>query len=305
MISGDNHHYARYAGADGSQKLTAGGGGAFLHGTSTLEPAVDVPSGGRADPVAHTLAACYPSPGRSRRLQLPSLLLARFNPRFLVVPALLHAFMLWANQFGVRTLQSRAAPFEEAAPELGWWELALGGLRSPMPVVVVVLLLGPLVGFAKPPPWLAHGSWRVPAKAALGAAHTLLHLVVVAGVAWAAIRVAGASTQGTAFTVLVFALVAVLGGLGASVALGAYLIGCMRFLRSHGNEVFSAIRVEGHKNFLRIHLDRDGNLVVYALGVPSPARAWHPDPDASDPEASWLAPVETPPVALIERIVVR
>lgn len=305
MISGDTHHYARYASADGSQKLTAGGGGAFLHGTSTLDRVVDVPSGGQAELVAHTLAACYPSPGRSRRLQLRSLLLARFNPRFLVVPAVLHAFLLWANQFGVRSVGSRAVPLDEAARGFGWQELALGGFRSPVPVVVVLVLLGALVGFAKPPPRLSHGRWRLPAKAAMGTAHTFLQLLVVTGVAWVALRVAAGLAEGTAFTVLLFLLVAVLGGLAASVALGAYLTASLSLLRSHGNEVFSAIRVEDHKNFLRIHLDRDGTMVVHALGVPSPCRAWHPDPDAADPEASWVAPAEAPRVELIERVVVR
>ena len=33
ILSGDTHHYSRYSGPKGSQYITSGGGGAFLHGT--------------------------------------------------------------------------------------------------------------------------------------------------------------------------------------------------------------------------------------------------------------------------------
>ena len=37
MISGDSHHYARYRSDTGREKITAGGGGAFLSATHALE----------------------------------------------------------------------------------------------------------------------------------------------------------------------------------------------------------------------------------------------------------------------------
>lgn len=42
LLSGDTHHYSRYAAADGTQFITSGGGGAFLHPTHQLEETADI-----------------------------------------------------------------------------------------------------------------------------------------------------------------------------------------------------------------------------------------------------------------------
>src|SRR5215471_6754547 len=43
VLSGDTHHYSRYAGDDGvTQFITSGGGGAFLHSTHQLKPTIDL-----------------------------------------------------------------------------------------------------------------------------------------------------------------------------------------------------------------------------------------------------------------------
>ena len=55
-------------------------------------------------------------------------------------------------------------------------------------------------------------------------------------------------------------------------------------------------------------MDRDGALTVYALGIPRAVkrRRWATVPDATDPEASWIAPEPGPPrVDLIDTITLR
>jgi hypothetical protein len=42
LLSGDTHHYSRYQAVDGTQFVTSGGGGAFLHPTHQLEKDVSV-----------------------------------------------------------------------------------------------------------------------------------------------------------------------------------------------------------------------------------------------------------------------
>lgn len=42
LLSGDTHHYSRYVADDGTQFITSGGGGAFLHPTHQLEEAADI-----------------------------------------------------------------------------------------------------------------------------------------------------------------------------------------------------------------------------------------------------------------------
>src|SRR5262249_16787115 len=40
-LSGDEHHYVHFVGTDGTHKVTAGGGGAFLHPTHTIDDTIE------------------------------------------------------------------------------------------------------------------------------------------------------------------------------------------------------------------------------------------------------------------------
>jgi hypothetical protein len=89
-LAGDLHHYRRHARADDTQKITAGGGGSFLH--PTHEPRVPVVSGDFH--LAPT--ACYPSPEVSRRLGLRNLAFPVFNPRFALLSGAVYALVVLA-----------------------------------------------------------------------------------------------------------------------------------------------------------------------------------------------------------------
>ena len=127
-LAGDLHHYARYQQVDASevgaaQKITAGGGGAFLHPTHDL-PAeatvsvnpddprrrVDVRAGRLALPECRGGHACC----RCSRCPLPVR-----NPSFMVVPALASLTLLWTVQFGLRSLERPGVRFADAAVGLG------------------------------------------------------------------------------------------------------------------------------------------------------------------------------------------
>ena len=86
MISGDSHHYARYRSDTGREKITAGGGGAFLSATHALEKEVDVPTAPDGDLSRHELQRCYPDAQTSRRLGWRALALPFRNPSFMWVP---------------------------------------------------------------------------------------------------------------------------------------------------------------------------------------------------------------------------
>ena len=74
FIAGDLHHYRRHANEHGVQKITAGGGGAFLHPTH----------GAEAAPLAggFGLKGAYPPESTSRRLAWRNLLFPFINPKF-------------------------------------------------------------------------------------------------------------------------------------------------------------------------------------------------------------------------------
>jgi hypothetical protein len=145
----------------------------------------------------------------------------------------------------------------------------------------------------------------------LGLAHLVVQIAAVLGVALLSINLAERVPTRFGFTLSTSVIDAVLGGIASAFVLGAYfaLANMLPGLRVHGNETFSAARLNGYKNFLRLHLDEQGRLTVYALGIDHVSQSWTPNPDATDdpgddPEKPWLVPQGTPPaVHLVDRII--
>lgn len=63
---------------------------------------------------------------------------------------------------------------------------------------------------------------------------------------------------------------------------GVFLFGTYLGLASlggrHMDEAFSSLRIEDYKNFLRMHIDQDGGLHIFAIGVDKVPRDWVEDP---------------------------
>jgi hypothetical protein len=58
----------------------------------------------------------------------------------------------------------------------------------------------------------------------------------------------------------------------------------------HANEVFASQGIKDYKNFLRLHVGRDGRLTVYPLGIDHVPRAWrYQGRSTSEP---WFEPVD-------------
>ncbi|MDP8992710.1 MAG: metallophosphoesterase [Actinomycetota bacterium] len=302
-LTGDSHHYSRFSGTDGTHKLTAGGGGAFLHPTHGLPDTVSLQVDDRdPSPQVYARQACYPEAATSRRLALGALTLPLRNRTFMVIPAVAHVLLLLASQFSLRTLGEHGdRSLSEAVPRFGLWDLVLGLVRSPLAVALIVTLAAGLVGFAKAPSRWAHGRPRRAAKAVMGLTHGLFQLLALLAVAWVSIRFASVA-EGAVRTGLLIFLVAALGGIAGGLVMGAYLALCNAVpgLDAHGNEAFSAQGLTGYKNLVRLHIDRQGVLRVYPLGVERVGSGWRLNPDP-DPSAPWLVPEGArPEVHLIE-----
>jgi hypothetical protein len=290
-ISGDSHHYARYASAEGTQKITAGGGGAFLHPTHHLDNPLHVP----VDPLArqsqdYHLQWRYPDARTSRRLSMGALGLPFTNPSFLFVPGLIYLFLGWASQFANRTLdRGLGGPLDDAAERFGWVDILVGLFRNPVSVVLLVVVLGGLIAFAKPSADWSQGRRTLVAKTAMGLGHFLVQLVIGVTVGLVAIKVASVF-DGTLFNIAVVVALALLGAVAGGLTMGAYLAVCCAWLRAHGNEAFSSMGLTGYKNFLRMHIDRHGVLTIYPIGLDRSNTSWRLDPDKSETDAPWLAP---------------
>jgi hypothetical protein len=90
-LSGDTHHYARYSTDFGTEFMTAGGGGAFLHGTHQLPPKLTLDWFTHQDATASLVkeksdgtkySACYPDKCTSWCLLFRNLWFPLTNPEF-------------------------------------------------------------------------------------------------------------------------------------------------------------------------------------------------------------------------------
>ena len=252
-LAGDLHHYARHEkyGDPNRQRITSGGGGAFLHPThgplfgaarSETRHAVTV------DGDLYERKATFPSGATSFRLSLLNLLFLFRNPTFGLLPALGYLAVAWGRLIGPGGGQ----------PSI-WTELATHPLR----VVLMLVLLAAFVFFAD--------STRPLFRWIGGLAHGLAHIALALAIAaWAASAFGGAPEQAALRLGASF-----LGGwvLG-SVLWGLYLLVALNLFGAHQNEAFSALRIQDYKHFLRLHVTPAGDLEIYPIGIPKvPRRA--------------------------------
>lgn len=284
-IAGHLHHYARYESTHAERrhhKITAGGGGAFLYPTHTLPGEVFWPRGDSAGEVVddrYAYACAYPDATTSRRLRWRALWAPFANPSLLAVLGVVYVTLAWTMQFGIAQTSSTAV-LADASPG----QLIAGLLRNPVGLGLAVLVVMGLVGFAEAP--------NRPARVLLGGAHGLAHLAAALVATVAAGAVAGDAGPAAALAVLV-AVVGVGGGLLGVLVVGVYLVGSHVLLHRHANEAFSAQHIADYKNVLRLHLDGDGVLTVYPIGLERVPRRWQARPQGPA-HAPWLDPVDVP-----------
>lgn len=298
-LAGDNHHYRRHEEIDPVtpespvQKITAGGGGAFMHPThdedvSRLEEVYVSPG---QQPRAFGLRASYPDPVESRRLAYGNLLFVLKNPAFGMVPAVVYLLTAWLVGAAM------AEPPEPRSVSEAWALTLKAFERNPGLVLWVGTITIALVLFTD-----THS--RV-YKWVGGLVHASAH--------WACLFALGWSTVLLARLLLPywglgrFALDALLIGAGAwilgSIVVGLYLLISLNVFGRHSEEAFSALRIEDYKHFLRLHVARDGSLTIYPIAIPRVPRSWGARPqDGATP--SRVVPEEPLRPTLIEKPIV-
>lgn len=298
-LSGDSHHYARYESAYGTHKITAGGGGAFLHPTHMLVDPLNIPTDTTFENTErYRRRSAYPDARTSHRLSWGALALPVRNPTFMTIPAILYLVLGFASQFAVRTLK-RQGDFDRALRDVGWRDV-LATLTQPVSIVMLLVVLALLFGFAKPWAGALRGWRKTAAKGLMGATHLVLQIGLFIVVALAVVDISGALARGSAFFVLNAVLLGLAGAVAGSLALGLYLALWCRFGQAHGNEAFSAVSYGRAKNFLRMRIDGEGNLTIYAIGLDRANRQWDIDPVAGADDASWIKPTAEVAARLIE-----
>jgi len=272
-LKSGRHHYCRYQEDDGArQYIIAGGGGAFLHPTHQLPTYIDAPDG--VGDARYQRVATYPSEEVSRKLRKRVWFLPAYNlplaGLFGTVQVLL-AFMLSLHlgrrheSLGLRRL----------------WVAVWDSPTAFLLLVAIVVIMVLMVRFAHD----ASGLSRL----LLGVVHASLQLTSVAMVMVVASRLSTwYGLTGPSSLAAFLVLVAVLGGVGGTLGMSGYLwtTNCLGF---HGNEAYAPLHHFDLKHFLRMHIDGDGVLTLYPIGIDRVGRKWRLCPDAAA-DAPWFAP---------------
>jgi hypothetical protein len=295
FIAGDLHHYRRHATEDDRfQKITAGGGGAFLHPTHRMndEP-MDVPAPGETRRFFRK--GVFPAPGVSARLAYRNLLFLFRNPKFGVLTASLYLLVSW-NAMVDLTCYSP-----------GEWPAALGRaaeetLRLPSACFWIVATFLGFILFTD-----ARTKFQ---RVAGGFVHASAQLLGAFFIGWFSTLLAG--KLGFAYDsvqqLLLSAAALFAGGwVVGSCVMGVYLLVALNVFGFHHNEAFSSLAIEDWKNFLRMRIGPDGALTIYPVGIERVPRAWEPVPDARPVDARFrpAAGSGTPPVLIEPPVTVR
>jgi hypothetical protein len=260
FVAGDQHHYRRYEADNCTQKITAGGGGAFLHPTHG-EEAKELDGG-------FVLQKSYPTTAESEKLGRKNVLFSKFNPRFGIVTGAVYLLTAWAvmadvGEFGISQLWRALNRTLHAA------------LINPF---AVFWILGIFIGFLFFTD--THSKWY---RWVAGPLHGIGHLAAAFFIGWAAAHFAFMLNLEYRHTFeyqsanqLFFSagFIFLFGWFIGSTIMGVYLYISLNWCGRHSNEAFSALKIEDWKNFLRFKIEKNGNVTIYPIGIQKVPKKW-------------------------------
>jgi hypothetical protein len=265
VLSGDSHHYCRYESDLGTQYITSGGGGAFLHGTHHLPDQLHAAwLRHQPKPVLTLADSCYPDKVTSRRL-------------------LSGNFKFPLTNYGFSLL-------------LGAIFTILGFAMSMLPrgdvgVISFLVLAAGFIGYSG-------YQEKKSLKKAVGLAvlHAGVQFIALLGLTrlFSAFDAAtfGFRAQGPwwAWLIELGVPMVLLGGGLAGFIFGFNLMLTCRYADMNHNDAFSAMRLDAFRNFLRIRI-LGNQVTVYPIGLDRVPRRteWKDNPASTgDPLAPYF-----------------
>jgi hypothetical protein len=268
-IAGDRHYYKRHEEfeLDGNpvppdqkwkiQKIVAGGGGAFLHPTHFE----------RVNTVGidhkYKWIKSYPKESTSWFIGLWNILFFLWNWRLGIVTGALYlltsqAFLSDLGKFGIDRLPQAIE------------SVVTAGLTKPIALFWFVLIV---LGF-----FLFTDTHSKLYRFVGGFFHALAHLSAVFVIAWNAASYIGGGRLIEQLSVLeLFELGGLIfagGFIAGPTIMGLYLFVSLNIFGRHHNEAFSAIKIKGYKNFVRLKIEENGDLVIFPVGVDRIIKSW-------------------------------
>lgn len=290
LVAGDLHHYRRHANARGIQKITCGGGGAFLHPTHA--PDADTLPGDKPKLVGgppgppYELQCAYPDKAESRRLTWRNLLFPWYNPWFGLFIGFVYFLAAWAFMLPTTDI---------AHAGLGEYLLGVSQMLITRPAASfwAMIMLGGWIFFTD-----TH-SWRY--RWFAGGTHGLAHLLAVFLAGWWAAQLTDQIAWARGSAAAEFGLRALfifgISGLLGSVIMGLYLLVSLNVFGRHYNEAFSSLAIADYKSFLRFRIDPQGKLTIYPFKIHRVPRKWK---EQSGQSPAWQPAEGSVKVELIE-----
>lgn len=294
-LAGDLHTYARYQmDGTGKQRFIAGGGGAYLYPSHQMPASFTTPAYDwqkhetvreeynlQKDPEKDR-KSLFPPRLESRKIALGALKFPMINVGFSLLLSLIYLLLAWQLQAGSKYIghDHNAGEVQEntmmdvfssttsmTVVEGYMFTLIPGSIAT---VMLALVMLGAFVAFAD------HKNLLV--KIALGTAHTVLHLLQIGLLIWIFsqlnIRFLGLSIESVPQVVLFGIEMLVAGGFMAGLLVGVYLFLSNQLIPKHNmkmgvhaNEVFACQPNPHFKHFLRMHIDKSGDLTIYPVGI--------------------------------------
>lgn len=272
FIAGDEHHYRRYQGTDGTQKITAGGGGAFLHPTHGKE--AETLDGG-----FELQQNSYPSKDESRKLGWQNFKFLKLNPWFGLLTAGLYLLTAWAvmanvGRFGITQILYAVG------------ETLRTAMRSPAAVFWIAAIFG---GF-----WMFTDTHSKRYRFWAGSAHGIAHLLATFLIGWTAAYISvsllhprvgeyvGFDFMSPGQLIFSAIFILVFGWIVGSFIMGTYLYISLNRFGHHANEAFSSLAIPDYKNFLRFRIEANGDLTIFPIGIRRVPRKWKRQPEGVD-----------------------
>lgn len=293
-LTGDLHHYRRHEEVDVAQgrspvqKITAGGGGAFLHPTheENLSELVEVSEDPAVRPRRFAQRKSYPDARTSARLAWGNLLFLFKNPKAGIVPALLYLITAWLV----------GASIGDVAPRHPGHALKLTGDAFGGHPGLALWSVACIAGF------LAFTDTHSKAYRVLGGlTHCAAHWIALFYIGWGAWSLADMALHGHPFLRAVAAGAMTFGGgwVVGTMILGIYLLISVNVFGRHSEEAFSALRIQDHKHFLRMRITREGGLTIWPIKVGRVPKRWR-DRAPGDTSPSLVQPLDGMVAELIE-----
>ncbi|MEO6192238.1 MAG: metallophosphoesterase [Thermoanaerobaculia bacterium] len=298
-LTGDLHHYVRYESQDAggeTQRITAGGGGAYLYATHDMPEELVLEEGFRegAHPVTYKKEASFPDKKTSTLLTFGSLLIPIRSWKFGLFLSVFYTLFSWILQSASKTrpdlLDNHRSLMEYLHDQsLGnWWPVlkTVSALivNTPVSVLLCLIIVGGFMGFCS--------ARRKISRFLIGSGHGVAHVLLNLALMWLFARVnpslLDAPLASWPQALLFVSEMLLFGGILGGVLMALYLLLFSFVGRFHLAEAYSSQRLPSYKNFLRIHLDSAGNLKIYPIGIRK-AGKWKLRPNAPEGEP-WFEP---------------